>query len=134
MQNAVYAPTFNDYGEPARLLELARGAAGWDGIFPVRVPQNILDGAPVTALDGSQWWLTPQDFVAVAADIGKYRTTSGRCDVLASGHVAHWPSAQARAHVAAYGDAGATWWCEWVDEAAGRFAQTLAAIDRGPPR
>ncbi|MGE3774948.1 MAG: LLM class flavin-dependent oxidoreductase [Gammaproteobacteria bacterium] len=35
MQSAVYAPVFNDYGEPARLVELARTAerAGYDAIF-----------------------------------------------------------------------------------------------------
>lgn len=35
MKYAVYAPTFNDYGEPARLVELALVAeqAGWDGFF-----------------------------------------------------------------------------------------------------
>ncbi|MEQ8659634.1 MAG: LLM class flavin-dependent oxidoreductase [Gammaproteobacteria bacterium] len=35
MRYAVYAPNFNDYGEPARLVELACAAetAGWDGFF-----------------------------------------------------------------------------------------------------
>ncbi len=111
-----------------------RRAARWDGVFPVRVPQSILDGAPVTALDWSQWWLQPKDFVSLLAELASYRTVSTSFDVLASGRVGHWPAAQARAHVAAYAAAGASWWCEWVDESPGTFAQTLAAIERGPPR
>ncbi len=111
-----------------------RRAARWDGVFPVRVPQDILDGASVTALDWSQWWLKPQDFLSLVADITSYRTLTTPFDVLASGRVAHWPAAQARAHVAAYAAAGANWWCEWVDESIGTYASTLAAIAQGPSR
>ena len=111
-----------------------RRAARWDGIFPVRVPQSILDGAPVTALDWSQWWLSAQDFVALNTELASLRTVTTPFDVVASGRVAQRPAAEARAHVAAYAAAGASWWCEWVDEASGSYAASLAAIERGPPR
>ncbi len=111
-----------------------RRAARWDGIFPLRVPQSVLDGAPVTALDWAEWWLTPADFVALRAELAALRGTTTPFDVVASGRVAHQSAAEARAHVAAYAAAGASWWCEWVDEASGTFDATLAAIERGPPR
>ena len=107
-----------------------RRAARWDGIFPVRVPQNILDGAPVTALDWSQWWLSAQDFVALNTELASLRTATTPFDVVASGRVAQRPAAEARAHAAA----GASWWCEWVDEASGSYDASLAAIERGPLR
>ena len=111
-----------------------RRAARWDGIFPLRVPQCILDGAPVTALDWAQWWLTPADFVALRMELAALRDSAAPFDIVASGRVAHRPVAEAQAHVAAYAVAGASWWCEWVDEARGTFDATLAAIERGPPR
>jgi alkanesulfonate monooxygenase SsuD/methylene tetrahydromethanopterin reductase-like flavin-dependent oxidoreductase (luciferase family) len=111
-----------------------RRAARWDGIFPVRVPQSVLDGAPVTALDWTQWWLSPADFRALGDELARLRDANTRFDVVASGRVAHRTAAEARAEVAAYAAAGASWWCEWVDEASGTFESTLAAIARGPAR
>lgn len=111
-----------------------RRAARWDGIFPVQVPQAILDGAPVTALDWTQWWLKPADIAALSAELAALRSATTPFDIVASGRVAHQPQAQAREQVAAFAAAGASWWCEWVDEASGTFAATLAGIERGPPR
>ena len=112
-----------------------RRAARWDGIFPVRLPQRIVDGAAITALDWAEWWLSPPDFVALKAELASLRTAIRPFDVLASGRVAYRPAAAAaRADVAAYAAAGVSWWCEWVDEASGTFDASLAAIERGSPR
>lgn len=111
-----------------------RRAARWDGIFPVQVPQAILDGAPVTALDWTQWWLKPADIAALSAELVALRSATTPFDIVASGRVAHQPQTLAREQVAAFAAAGASWWCEWVDEASGTFAATLAGIERGPPR
>lgn len=111
-----------------------RRAARWDGIFPVRVPQAILDGAPVTALDWTAWWLAPADIAALVSEVTALRPGGTPFEVVASGRVAHLPPAAAREHVAAFAAAGASWWCEWVDETRGTFEATLAAIGRGPPR
>ncbi len=111
-----------------------RRAARWDGIFPVCVPQSILDGAPVTALDWREWWLSPADIGALTTEIQALRSSETVFDVAASGRVCGLPAAQAHAVTAAFAAAGATWFCEWVDEAPGTFAATLAAIERGPPR
>lgn len=111
-----------------------RRAARWDGVFPVRVPQRIVDGAAITALDWAEWWLSPPDLVALKAELASLRTAIRPFDVVAGGRVAHRPAAEARADVAAYAAAGARWWCAWVDEASGTFDARLAAIERGPPR
>lgn len=111
-----------------------RRAVRWDGVFPVRVPQAVLDGAPVTALDWRDWWLTPTELGALAARLAAMRGGLAGFDLLASGRLADAPRAAAAATIAAFAAAGATWYCEWVDEAVGSFDQALAGIERGPPR
>ncbi len=111
-----------------------RRAARWDGIFPVRVPRSVLDGAPVTALDWREWWLRPDELGELKAEVLALRDANTPLEVVASGRVTDLGHAEACAAVAAYAAAGASWWCEWVDEAPGSFAATLAAIERGPPR
>ncbi len=100
-----------------------RRAARWDGWIGVATPE-----------DYSAMQLTPEDVAERVAAIGAERSVLGRdhepFDVALFAHSA--PGDEAL--VAAYGDAGVTWWLESLSPARGPMDELLARIEAGPPR
>jgi alkanesulfonate monooxygenase SsuD/methylene tetrahydromethanopterin reductase-like flavin-dependent oxidoreductase (luciferase family) len=110
-----------------------RRAARWEGCFPIKFPADALDN-PGGATDWSEWWLTAAEFAASVALVRELREeVETPFDFVASGRTIYEVGA-AGATLAAYADAGATWWCEWLLDAPGTVEQTLEAVRRGPPR
>ena len=105
-----------------------RRAARWDGVIPVRIPPDF--GADFNAsIDWSRWWLDSAEFTSMVAYVESLRG-SGSFDYVASGRLGE---AGCRGEsIDTFERAGATWWCEWVDEAPGTFANSLAAVSHGP--
>jgi alkanesulfonate monooxygenase SsuD/methylene tetrahydromethanopterin reductase-like flavin-dependent oxidoreductase (luciferase family) len=94
-----------------------RRAARFDGVYPQRHGQA----------------LTPEDFREILAFIQTERTQATPFDALAFGQTTGTDQAADTAHVAAYAQAGATWWLEHF-----RPQRTLEEvhqrIHQGPPR
>lgn len=114
-----------------------RRAARWDGVFPISFPAS-----PVMREDGSfdmqQMWLDPQGFAEAVKTTRDYRIAYNPAldatyfDCVASGNTCGDSDAQARAKIAAFAAAGATWWLEWLDDRVGTYQASLAHIRRGP--
>ena len=99
-------------------------AARWDGIV-----------AQAPAADGTSAAPTPDQLREIGAWLASERAAAGRSgpyDIIAQGSTPAADPAAARATVAAYADAGATWWIE------GDWAASLdglrSRVEAGPPR
>lgn len=108
-----------------------RRAARWDGVFPI--PQDLSPDA----------MLTPDDVKAIVAYVYQHRSSDAPFDVSVGGVTPGDDAEQAASIVAAYADAGVTWWQEAVHgmrpDLAGR-AETSSWLDamkwrirQGPP-
>jgi len=110
-----------------------RRAARWDGCFPLKFPEqgfNPEAGVP----DWSQWWMTPDEFAGSVNTLRALRRDREEpFEIVASGATLDDHS-DAGERLSAYRAAGATWWFEWIPEAAGSYERTLEAVRRGPPR
>ena len=106
-------------GKPGAL----RRAARWDGWIGV-----------ATGEDYATMLLTPEDLAEKVAAIGAERSVLGRdekpFEVALFAHSEPGDGAM----VAAYGDAGATWWLESLSPVRGPVAVLLERIEAGPPR
>lgn len=114
-----------------------RRAARWDGLFPVSFPESAAtreDGS----FDTTQMWLDPEAFAEVVKMTHEYRATvnpdlaARGFDFAASGDTRGDSGDQARAKVAAFEAAGASWWLEWLDDRAGAYDASLEHVRRGP--
>jgi alkanesulfonate monooxygenase SsuD/methylene tetrahydromethanopterin reductase-like flavin-dependent oxidoreductase (luciferase family) len=94
-----------------------RRAAQFDGIYPQQ------HGAA----------LTPDDFRDILAFIQTQRTQTTAFEALAYGQTSGTDQASATAHVAAYAQAGATWWLEHFRPQQ-THEQVRQRIRQGPPR
>ncbi len=111
-----------------------RRAARWDGYFPIRLPEA---GAadPIAATDCRNFWLEASEFGEVVGHVRALREGAETAfEFLASGRTIYGETEAATATLAAYHEAGATWWLEWVKEQPGTFEETLAAVKQGAPR
>jgi alkanesulfonate monooxygenase SsuD/methylene tetrahydromethanopterin reductase-like flavin-dependent oxidoreductase (luciferase family) len=97
-------------------------AARWDGFCPAKVPDEHGDGS-----------IKPADIRAIKTFIGEHRSSAAPFDLIAGGNSPGDDPAQARAHVEAYQEAGATWWIEFVLPEPGEGEQALTRIKQGPP-
>ena len=77
-----------------------RRAARWDGIVPMKKGGAML---------------TPDDLREIVAYVGQQRSSAAPFDVVLGGATPNDDPAQGAAIVAAYADAGATWWLENVE-------------------
>src|SRR5438045_1806271 len=111
-----------------------RRAAHRDGVFPLKMPPVPLGGLRPGAAPWSALWLQPHELAEAAKYVGRHRTSSGPFDVVASGATPLGDAAKGRETVSTFGDAGATWWLEWLDEQRGTFAQMQEHVRQGPPR
>jgi len=109
-----------------------RRAARWDGVFPIKVPRAIAEGS-ASRVDWSAWWLTPGELAEAGAYVHSLRRQDGAYAVTATGRLGEESPAAARARLAEFRAAGANWWLEWLDDAPGSYARTLAGIARGVP-
>ena len=109
-----------------------RRAARWDGVFPIKVPQAIVEGT-VSHADWSDWWLAPEELADANAYVQGLRQEQGPYAVTATGRVADASLAAARARLAEFSAAGANWWLDWIVDAPGSSARTLAGLARGAP-
>jgi len=100
----------------------ARRAARWDGFCPAKVPDEHGDG-----------YIKPADIRAIASFVEEQRTNPAPFDLVAGGHSSIGDPAKARAHVEPFGEAGATWWVEFVLPDPGETEEALARIKQGPP-
>lgn len=104
-------------------------AARWDGVFPI---------APG---GGPEDLLAPEQIREIVAFIRERRETDAPFDVVASGYTPGDDPARGAESVAAYADAGATWWMESVhglppvvQEGENALERMRARIVAGPPR
>ncbi len=93
-----------------------RRSAGWDGV----------------AAEGGVKYLTPQDYREILPYISKLRDADKPFDVSAVGETSGNDPASA-AKVAAYAEAGVTWWLEWINGGRDLLAQMRQRIRQGPP-
>ena len=106
-----------------------RRAARWDGVFPLNQPDLYQA-------------LTPQQIKDVVAYIGEHRTSNAPFEVLHRGTTSGEDRAQDLEIVAAYAEAGATWWLEnihpwrfgWEGEGAWPIEAMRDYISKGPPK
>ncbi len=92
-----------------------RRAARWDGVIPM----------------GSGMWIELGEFESVRDYIGEQRDGNGAYDLVTYGFTA---SPDDAATVAAFKEAGATWWLEQVHDDLAPYDAALARIKQGPPR
>lgn len=112
-----------------------RRAARWDGVFPVQVPARLRDGDVGASAGWPEWWPEPASFARSVAWVTDARGgVIADFDFVASGRLAGAPGGAAAARIRAFGEAGATWWFDWIDEAPGTFAASRDAVAAGPPR
>jgi alkanesulfonate monooxygenase SsuD/methylene tetrahydromethanopterin reductase-like flavin-dependent oxidoreductase (luciferase family) len=98
---------------------VVRRAARWDGIAPYKNP------------DTSEWQdFTAEDIRELRAQIENERTSRTPFDVVVGGRERREDWEQERALIGSLGEAGATWWVEWVAPA--ELEKMHAAIERGP--
>jgi alkanesulfonate monooxygenase SsuD/methylene tetrahydromethanopterin reductase-like flavin-dependent oxidoreductase (luciferase family) len=94
-----------------------RRAAQFDGVYPQMSGRT----------------LTPEDFREILAYIHSQRTQTTPFEALAYGLTSRTDKAQGAAHVAAFAQAGATWWLEhFAPQQA--VEQVRERIHQGPPR
>ena len=111
-----------------------RRAARWDGVFPLKMPSVPPIGLSPSSITWSALWLTPAELRESITFVRQQRTAEGPFDIVASGATPVNERAKAREVIAAFQEAGATWWLEWLDEQRGTFAQMREHVRKGPPR
>ena len=111
-----------------------RRAARWDGVFPLKMPPVAPVGLSPSSITWSALWLTPTELRDSLTFAEQHRTANGPFDVVASGATPVNDRTKAQDVVAAFQEAGATWWLEWLDEQRGTFAQMREHIRKGPPK
>lgn len=108
-------------GGSAARKGVLRRAARWDGIAPYKDP------------DTSEWQdFTAEDIRELRTQIESERTSRTPFDVVVGGRQRREDWEQERALIGSLGEAGATWWVEWVPPAG--LEEMRAAIERGPLR
>ena len=90
-----------------------RRAERWDGYFPERT--------------------TPTDIHAVVAHVDRYRPRGSVFDVAFGNRLRADQSAELADVVAAYAEAGLTWWMQRLGPTFGTFGESRARIQQGPP-
>jgi probable F420-dependent oxidoreductase len=98
-----------------------RRAARWDGVNPLK---RTPDGFPA---------LTPADVRDLIAYIDAFRGTDAPFDVVISGETPGDDRGRAGERIAAYAEAGATWWIEGLSGYRGSFAAMRERVQQGPP-
>jgi alkanesulfonate monooxygenase SsuD/methylene tetrahydromethanopterin reductase-like flavin-dependent oxidoreductase (luciferase family) len=96
-----------------------RRAARWDGIAPLAPGEDVQ--------------LTPQEIRDLLAYIGEHRTSEGPFQVVFGGRTPGKEPEAELAQVAAYAEAGVTWWVENFDWN-NPLPQVQERICQGPPR
>lgn len=96
-----------------------RRAARWDGVCP------------------GGWWddtpMTPDDLRLLLGEISRWRTSNGTFDVTYSGETPGGDRSQAASVVAAWAEAGVTWWIDGFSPQRGTLEETRARVRQGPP-
>lgn len=113
-----------------------RRAARWDGIMPHVMPANLDETQDITGLDMRVLMSpTPERVRETTQFVAELRETDDPFDVLASGITQGLSPKEAADKLRAYKEAGATWWCEWLDcGKPGTLEQVRAHIQAGPPK
>jgi hypothetical protein len=96
-----------------------RRAARWDGWL---APATSHDGTPTMAK-------SPERIAEMVAEIRWHRTTDAPFEVAIDGY----SEAGAPELPRAYGEAGATWWLESIQDARGPLDEMMARVKAGPP-
>jgi alkanesulfonate monooxygenase SsuD/methylene tetrahydromethanopterin reductase-like flavin-dependent oxidoreductase (luciferase family) len=108
-----------------------RRAARWDGVFPLKLPAGGLSAGPFT---WPSFWLDPAELEEITRFVSQYRNAAEPFDVIAAGATSSADTAKAAAHVEPFGEAGATWWLEWIDDQRGSFDEMRERVRVGPPK
>jgi alkanesulfonate monooxygenase SsuD/methylene tetrahydromethanopterin reductase-like flavin-dependent oxidoreductase (luciferase family) len=98
-----------------------RRAARWDGVCPLKA---AADGFPT---------LTPPEVRDLIAYVGQHRTSAAPFDVVIGGETPGDDRRRAAETVAAYAEAGATWWVEGLSGYRGPLAAMRERARQGPP-
>jgi hypothetical protein len=106
-----------------------RRAARWDGAFPMKV-----EGGHIVPM-------TPQDAREVAGCVAEHRAGSDPFELVVAGETPGGDRKQAASLVAAYEEAGVTWWIEsvdpwrfgWTGENSWPSAEMRDRVLQGPP-
>lgn len=91
-------------------------AARWDGVFP---------------MGSGGGFVLPDEFAEACAFVRQQRTSDGPYDFVVAGLT---PSATESTMVAAFRDAGATWWLETLHDDIAPYETALARVRQGPPQ
>jgi alkanesulfonate monooxygenase SsuD/methylene tetrahydromethanopterin reductase-like flavin-dependent oxidoreductase (luciferase family) len=97
-----------------------RRAARWDGVFPTHRDVGFADN------------MAPATLREIVAYTRAHRTASGPFDVVLEASSGAEPERDADL-VAAYAEAGLTWWIERAGWWRGPVGEVLARIEKGPP-
>lgn len=108
-----------------------RRAARWDGLLAQKVPPDLT--SDTTELDWRSMCLEPDELRAAVNEVMALRESDEPFDVIAYGTTIGLNDAAEKELLTAYRDAGATWWCEWLDSAPGVFDVMLRHVGEGPP-
>jgi alkanesulfonate monooxygenase SsuD/methylene tetrahydromethanopterin reductase-like flavin-dependent oxidoreductase (luciferase family) len=112
-----------------------RRAARWDGIMPHVMPAVLKEGQDITGLDMRVLMAPTPDHIRETIEFTSgLRETDDPFDVLASGITYGLSREEAGDKLRSYKEAGATWWCEWLDcGKPGTLEQVREHIKAGPP-
>lgn len=107
-----------------------RRAARWDGAFPMKV-----EGGRIVPM-------TPEDVRGVVLYVAEHRTADGPFEVVVAGETPGEDRAAGAGLVAAYEEAGVTWWIEsidpwrfgWTGEERWPAGEMGTRVREGPPR
>ena len=106
-----------------------RRAARWDGAFPISEGRG-----PVPFDGGMTGVIPPSEIEAMMAYIKERRTSDAPFDVVFGGMTPTADPRGAAETVAAYAEAGLTWWVESIGPWRGSCDESLARVRRGPPK
>lgn len=98
-----------------------RRAAAWDGVFPLKAGADF------------DYQMTPQELADVRAFVADERADDRPFDLVHAGLLSG-DRATDEARVAAYAEAGVTWWLEHIYPGRMTAAETRDFIRLGPPR
>jgi alkanesulfonate monooxygenase SsuD/methylene tetrahydromethanopterin reductase-like flavin-dependent oxidoreductase (luciferase family) len=109
-----------------------RRAARWDGVFPLKLPAG---GLSTGSFAWPSFWLNPAELGEIIRFVSQYRNAAADpFDVIAAGATSSADTSKAAAHVKPFGEAGATWWLEWVDDQRGSLEEMRERVRGGPPK
>jgi len=111
-----------------------RRAARCDGMFPLKMPPVPVAGLAPGAVPWSALWLSPGELGEAASYVRRNRLDNGPFDVIASGATPLQNRSRGREIIHDFGEGGATWWLEWLDEQRGTFAEMREHVRMGPPK